>query len=837
MVRVETAPSPRPLPSIRGRLIGLVLVCLVPMLLFAAGVTVQLSRNERIAVERHVANAARSLAASVEQLLARDEALLRGLATSPSLARGDDAAFHVQAQAATAGAGTWIVLFDADGRQRLNTGLPFGAALPTQPDEASIAHVVATGRPLVSELFPSAITQEHVFSVSLAVRSDGAITHILALRRRAAELSELIEADGLPESWVAGIVDQGGAIVARSPRGRDSMDMSGRMAPADFLAAATRTDFGTVEFNNLEGVQLFAAFQRLPSGWLVGTGVPLSVLLGPLNRMLLWMAGAALLVLLSAGYLASRITKEVAGPIRGLSNAALAMGRGEAPALPGMKLLEAETVGLALREAAQNLERRQAERDLLVDSLSAGERRLRTIADGVAAGIVHIDRDLRFGFINATYAQWIGKAAEEIVGRKLEEVNGERQNATAQRQIRRALAGEQVAFENVIEAPGRAARTIEVNMVPERDHQGAVVGAFALSVDITERKAAELALKTSEERLRRRTSELETILETVPVAIWVAHGMDAEVITGNRWSAELMRLPPEANQSMSAPPERRPTGLRILVNGTEVPAEQLPVQRAARGEEVRNEETKVVFEDGVVVSCLVSASPVRNSEGEPVGAVAAAIDITERKVMEERQSLLMAELDHRVKNMLAVVQSIATQSLPVGAATQAFFGRLRALANTHFLLAQSRWAGADLKSLIEEELAAYQSQGGLRIDGPSVQLEPRAAQALALAIHELATNAAKYGVLSVPEGRVSVTWSVRQNGKPILCLEWREQGGPKVEPPRSKGFGSNLLERGLAYELGGTTDLDFRAEGLRCTMELPLSASLATMDPVARTPR
>src|SRR5690606_16108767 len=150
-------------------------------------------------------------------------------------------------------------------------------------------------------------------------------------------------------------------------------------------------------------------------------------------------------------------------------------------------------------------------------------------------------------------------------------------------------------------------------------------------------------------------------------------------------------------------------------------------------------------------------------------------------------------------------------------------GRLAALAHTHSLLAQSRWEGARLADIVDVELAPYRDSDGARVSvrGDDVLLDPKSAQALALVVHELTTNAVKFGALSIPTGRVEVTWSVARSGpEPHLTFEWIERGGPRVEPPDKRGFGSLLIERSLEYELGGEVDLHYRPEGVRCQIEL-----------------
>jgi two-component sensor histidine kinase len=187
----------------------------------------------------------------------------------------------------------------------------------------------------------------------------------------------------------------------------------------------------------------------------------------------------------------------------------------------------------------------------------------------------------------------------------------------------------------------------------------------------------------------------------------------------------------------------------------------------------------------------------------------------------EHQRLLLNELNHRVKNTLSTVQSIALQTARQTEAPTAFVdafeGRLLSLSKTHSALINEDWEGAELREVLESELLHY-GEGRFVLEGPSVMLPPRAALALGLVIHELATNASKYGALSTPSGRVTVAWSVDASQEPPrLRLDWTERGGPRTAPPVRRGFGSRLIERSLVGELSGSVDIHYAEEGLSLT--------------------
>jgi PAS domain S-box-containing protein len=231
-----------------------------------------------------------------------------------------------------------------------------------------------------------------------------------------------------------------------------------------------------------------------------------------------------------------------------------------------------------------------------------------------------------------------------------------------------------------------------------------------------------------------------------------------------------------------------------------------------------------------------------SSDSHPQRVIGVNIDITERKSTEERQSALVAELDHRVKNALATVSSVVSHT-GVGNRSVADFvvaleGRLRSMAATHELLGARWWQGVSLTELVRRELAPYAVRNNTEVSGPEVVLRAEAGQAMAMVLHELATNAAKYGALSTKNGRVSVQWGRRLNGQsPRLVLEWREIGGPSVIAPGNPSYGTSTIRDLIPYEFGGTVDLVFAPEGVQCRLELPADWLSGAADPVSGSSR
>ncbi|MGA9947408.1 MAG: PAS domain S-box protein, partial [Xanthobacteraceae bacterium] len=251
------------------------------------------------------------------------------------------------------------------------------------------------------------------------------------------------------------------------------------------------------------------------------------------------------------------------------------------------------------------------------------------------------------------------------------------------------------------------------------------------------------------------------------------------------------------------------------------------LERLRRGERVDHYETIRVRKDGALLDISLTISPVKDATGKIIGASKIARDITARKQADAQIKYLARETEHRTKNILATVQAAVhlTQAENIAEFKTAVEGRIHALANVHRLFVESRWAGAELHELIAQELAPYRRGDGTRvsIECPKLLLEPNAAQTIAVVCHELATNAAKYGALSVANGRVVVTWTSPSDGR--LFLRWTETGGPRVIMPARKGFGTRVMGQ-MVQQSKGEVRFDWRPEGLTCEVDMFVNLAL-----------
>jgi PAS domain S-box-containing protein len=325
--------------------------------------------------------------------------------------------------------------------------------------------------------------------------------------------------------------------------------------------------------------------------------------------------------------------------------------------------------------------------------------------------------------------------------------------------------------------------------------------------DVTEIRALLTALQEGEQRLR----SLAAIVESSDDAI-VSKNLDGIITSWNRGAERIFAY--TVAEAVGQP-------IIIVIPANRHSEEREILTRIRRGERIDHYETVRQRKDGSLIVVSLTVSPVKNAEGQIIGASKIARDITEEKRSQEQIATLAREAEHRSKNLLATVQATVrlSQSETPDGLKRAIEGRIQSLANVHSLFVKARWIGADLSTITAQELAPYfeKNQRRVSIDGPPVLLEPDVAQTIAITLHELATNAAKYGALAVPDGQVELKWSHDADGR--LHLRWTESSGPKVQEPTHKGFGGRIIEQMIAQR-SGKTHFDWRAEGLVCEITL-----------------
>jgi PAS domain S-box-containing protein len=475
-----------------------------------------------------------------------------------------------------------------------------------------------------------------------------------------------------------------------------------------------------------------------------------------------------------------------------------------------MQLLADDTV-LEVNRDVTELKALSAGQAALTRELSAIAAKFEALFNqsGIFAGIMDLGGYLREA--NNLALEQCGYTREQVLDRPFWDTPWWRNSEEIKARIRfateQAVSGQVFREELRYWVADGSERIVDFAMHPIRERSGAVAFLHPTGIDITERKRTETELRESEQRLRW----LAAIVESSDEAI-VSKNLDGVITSWNKGAERVFGY--TAEEAIGKP-------ITIVIPQERHDEERMILTRIRRGERIDHFETVRQRKHGSLITVSLTVSPVKNIEGKIVGASKIARDITEQKRFQEQITTLAREAEHRSKNLLANVQAtvnLSQSDTPEGL-KRAIEGRLRALSNVHSLFVETRWIGAELSTIAKQELAPYRETGGnlVRVDGPQVLLEPNAAQAIAMTLHELATNAAKYGALSAVNGRVELKWSHEPGGR--LNLRWVETGGPAIQAPTRKGFGGRIIEQMIA-QLRGKTSFDWRPEGLVCEITL-----------------
>ncbi len=478
-----------------------------------------------------------------------------------------------------------------------------------------------------------------------------------------------------------------------------------------------------------------------------------------------------------------------------------------------------------LMAANASLEARVGARTAALEELSRALDLTVTLVVDLNGRILHWSEGCErlYGF---TAPQALGRTADELLRTEFPAGGPE----AARRAVRQ---GGEWHGELHQEAADGTRLVVSANWILRRDDaSGLPVAVVETHTDATALKRTEAALVASEARLRRAQDAAGAIaFELTAARREPGRGRDAGA------EPDLVVEAPEAFRALYALPPSAPLDqahVLAQVHPDDRPGLEAEQRRLLRDGGAFQREFRVLRPDGSVRWLLLRGEAL---EGEaplaPRQITGVVMDITDRRAAEERSALLMREVDHRAKNALAVVQAALrlTRAEDTPSYVRAVEGRVAALARAHSMLAQRRWTGAELQPLLEGELGPYVAGADttaprVMLSGPQVLLDPKAAQPLAMALHELASNAVEHGALSVPEGRLLVAWQVDPNG-PWLQLTWQELGGPVVVPPSRAGFGGRVVDGTLRGQLGGSISRRWLAGGLVCEIRLPLPAQAA----------
>lgn len=785
---------------LRTHLLLLVLAITLPLLAFGGFLLNHLAKRDRLQDDERLHQTVASVAADIDRQLQAYAVSLRSLATSRYLDQGQLDEFHSQAQRALGGQ-LRLVLRDAEGKELLNTGKPppAGASANAPPVDA-----LAIGALQVSNLILRPGEQPRL-DVAVPLSTVQGLRYNLAIEFSPDVLRDILQAQRLPQGWVSGLSDAKSVVIARSI---DHRRFVGTPLPAALQSHRHEADvFPTV---NLSGVPVYRAVTPVKdAGWMVAATVPISEVnraaRGALMNLLVI---GALLVGMSAA-LATILARRIADHIAILADADKTELAGKTlSASPVGPVSEINAVARALAIEAE----RRTEHEARIEQ----QRNFLSLVLTAVPSVVYIyDKQARrtlfsSGDMNAVlgYEPSDTETVEDSLARL---VNPDDRRAIGEHH--RALAS----------VPDGESRNIEYRMRHKdgtwhwfmsidrpwrRDTAGELVEIIGVAVDITTRKTMESDLALHASVTKAAHDALIAVDREGRIEAW---NQGAERMFGYT-AAEIIGQPID----ILSPPEQRAEQSHLL---SEVLA----------GHVVQPTDVVRRRKDGTPLAVSLSISPVVAAGGSIIGAVKAAQDVSERKRLEERQALLAKELVHRGKNQLAVVSSIVRATMRSTPDPKAFAdalsGRLQSLAAAQDILVAQHWECAALMDIARAQLTPHAGDDLSRISlsGPEVILPAEFAVPIGLALHELGTNAAKYGALSAPNGRVELSWSaIRESGAAtMLGLTWREIGGPLVHPPSRKGFGSTLIDQGIP---GAKVVRDFAPGGLVCTIQVCVTA-------------
>lgn len=487
---------------------------------------------------------------------------------------------------------------------------------------------------------------------------------------------------------------------------------------------------------------------------------------------------------------------------------------------------ELETSREELQSINEELQTVNAELTVRVDELSRSNSDMANLLQSTQIATVFLDRDQRIKSFTPA-AKDVFRLLDSDIGRPIVHVRTRFILDTVQEDAERVLRT-LGSIERQVDSTDSDARFV-LRILPYRTVDNVIDGVVLTFTDVTRITAAEARIGTLTRDLRERVESLETLLDLVPIGIFMVESTDPTMTRVNRAGARLLGEPADFRGLT-----KFRSAYRLVDGDREVPlVGDLTTPSAEEALPVASFEGRLVRPDGSWVDVMRSAIRLLDEVGKPRGVIAAVVDISERKRAEQQQQVLLHELQHRVKNILATISSLATRMLKSSASlsefSEAFRARLMAMSSMHDLLSQRQWRGADLRTMIVDTVSPYAGarERDIELRGPEVLLRPERAAALGMVLHELATNAAKYGALATPEGHLTVSWTTEKTAGERLQITWVEQAGGPITRPDHEGFGSNFIRRGVEYELDGTVELEFAPAGLRCTISIPLAGASA----------
>jgi PAS domain S-box-containing protein len=803
---------------------------LLPVLLIVAWMLFDAARLRRDDSLHDATTVVRHLNATIDVEAEKAIAVAETLAASLALSEGDYTAFDRQARDVANRIGMVIVSRDLAGQQITSTAVPLGSPLPVSNEGIRAVDQLAAARkaPVVSDLVTGTVMQTPVVIADVPVFKGQHVAYFIDVVLLPQRIVEIVS-QGLPDGWIAGVIGGDGRLIARNV----DQDRYVGTANRSFLDVATQPE-GVWSGSTRDGLMVSGAYMRSPlTGWVVSVAVPQTVLQAPVQWAMGWIGGLAVAALAVSTFLGWRLSRRIALPIRDLVTRARELGEGRRPADAHASVAEVNQVTVALRAASVELDRRAAATKQALEAVQASETLFRGMFETAAVGVAVIGLDGAYLLVNQRMCDLVGYSNDEMLTKTIRDLTDPADIEDNLAQGRSVLAGEIATFTSEKRYVRKSGEVIwcALTVSLQSDQSGAPEYFISIVRDVSVRRRAQAELQ---ERLR----EIEALYDNAPVGLTVLDS-DRRFLRMNQALAEMNGLPLQGNTGRFAwdvlPALREALDLKIA----EVLATGQTVEVELSGENPRAPGITHFWHDKIY--------PIRQP-GLGVTAVGIVVEeITARKRAEEHLRFLLRELSHRSKNLLAVVQAMAGQTAKsaenVADFRRRFGERLMGLAASHDLLVNQNWLGASVEELVRGQLSPFVDgqDPRLRIGGPAVDLKAEAAEALGLALHELATNSIKYGALNDQAGKVEINWIVyvpgdvavtddgaasdasARPGERRFRMDWIEYAIAPVSPPSHKGFGRIVIEHTVETTLRGTVTLDFPPEGMRWCIDAPAS--------------
>ncbi|MEZ5842210.1 MAG: PAS domain-containing protein [Hyphomicrobiaceae bacterium] len=792
--------------SLRVYLIAMSVALVVPSLVLCVYLTSNLVHSEMASGRERLQRAAYEATRDVDREVAGLFIVLETLATSRALAADDLPGFHGSASRALAGTNAYVLLLDRSLRQILNTRVPYGTELPSTAHPESARHVVETGLRTVSGVFTGAVSGRRVVNLLVPIRRDGSVRYVLLITVYASRFDAVLREVIRPE-WTARLADQNNHTIGSIGRVGE---------PLEGATTAPRNVHGVTEARASNGEVLLAASRRSgTTGWTVSVAAPKALVDASFWQSVRWLGAASLLSLGLAAAFCVYLSRQMTDAMGYLRSATRRLARGEVIPVRPLPVTEANIALEGLARASRLIEARSQE---LADSEARCRQALRVGRMG------SWDANLVLGT-----RTWSPEAIE-VMGLPQAGISGkiggpdDELRAIIHPDDRHLLDGYHAAFLDrdeidaayrIVLPDGTIRHLAGHGKVVQRTPEGKPALVTNVMADVTERTIAFDQIAAQKQQLEAEKARYQALVKVSAQIEWTTEADGTTLEDSPTWR----QFTGQSYQDWVG------TGWLDAVHPDDRERTKAAWHAAVEEAGEYQVDYRLRRADGTYCWTTARGVALKNSEGRLLKWVGSNEDISERKAREEHLEVVMRELSHRTKNLLAVIQSIARRSFGGQDTAQAFNERLSGLAVSHDLLVRCSWRGTSLEDLVHAHLQPFAAgrDQDITIAGPFVSLRPQSAQSIGLALHELATNALKYGALSAGGGTIEVTWRLASPGGD-LRLDWRErlhEPVPAPSPSVHLGFGRTLLDRVVASSLSGSSGYTIDGREVHWWIEAP----------------